>query len=76
MDDLVDEKPEQRKDDDDGGDLSAATHQTMKTVVPTRTWSYSHSESTTCILMQPCEAFQPMEPVSYTHLTLPTTPYV
>ena len=41
-----------------GGDRGARSdaHQTMNTVVPTSTWSNSHSASGTCMRMQPCEA--------------------
>ena len=53
---IPDEQPEQAEHDGDGGDLRDAAHQTMKTVVPTSTWSKSHSASGTCIRMQPCEA--------------------
>ena len=55
-DDLLDEQPSSAKHDDHRGDWASAAHQTMKTVVPTRTWSKSHSESGTCIRMQPWDA--------------------
>ena len=61
---LPDEQPEQQDHDDHRSCLADALHQTMNTVVPTRTLVNSHSESTTCIRMQPCEAFQPIEPGS------------
>ena len=54
--DVPDEHAEQAEHDGDGGDLGAPAHQTMNTVVPTSTWSKSHSASATCIRMQPCEA--------------------
>ena len=59
--DLPDQEGEQREDQPDreglGTELDARGHaETMKTVVPIRTWLKSHSASEMCMRMQPCEA--------------------
>ena len=53
--DIPDQQPEQGEHDGDGDGPDGA-HQRMKTVVPTFTWSNSHSASGTCIRMQPCDS--------------------
>src|SRR4051794_28191150 len=64
MREVPDEQPEEREDTSDRTDPERAHHPMTKTVVPTSTWSKSHSASGTCIRMQPCDALYPIEPGS------------
>src|SRR5262249_38683987 len=52
---LPDQQPEQRAHERDRPDLRELPHQMMNTVVPTETWSNSHSASGMYMRMQPCE---------------------